>query len=87
MIAGLVEPMFVEHICDGVDHNAARCPHHPDQVLVAEKEWCGDVQFVCPRMDYRAILRDPGMHGADQPYWETTREMNGRPWTPPVRQR
>jgi len=77
---------YVSHEFDGIDRDAARCPHHPDQILVVELEWCGDLQFICPRADYRAIARDPGMHGTSRPKWEAPKGPSSREWVPPVRQ-
>jgi hypothetical protein len=80
-LVGVIE--YVEHVFDGIDHASARCPRHPDQLLVAEIEYLGDLQFVCPLFDYRAIMRDPGMHGLTASKWEAP---NGaRDWTPPLR--
>jgi hypothetical protein len=74
---------YAVHEFTGVDHNAARCPHHPDQVLVPEVEWCGDYLMVCPRFDYRAVQRFPLVEGA-QPKWDAPK-ADTKDWKPPVR--
>jgi len=76
---------YVEHVFDGVDHNVARCPNHPDQALVLEIEWCGDFQLVCLRYDYRAVQRVPSFNGG-QAKWEAPKPTP-KGWVPPVRLR
>jgi len=70
-------PRFVEYEFDSIDRNVARCPQHPDRGLTIEAEQYDDCLYKCSLCEYRAIARDPSMHGLGS--------INAVNWAPPLR--